>query len=99
MSIEERIAEIVTTHRRSDYWGGPDWDCGAPDCRASGNDHDDYAAHVASVLVAELGLQPRWSWESAEECRPDGFGSPEEALAEGHDKPTHCRYVTPWELS
>ena len=47
MSIEERIAEIVTTHRRSDYWGGPDWDCGAPDCRASGNDHDDYAAHVA----------------------------------------------------
>ena len=115
MSIEERIAELLSEHRferwsvsKDGYfaWWGHCVQCGfEPDRRNSSyvgwelDMHDDEARHAASVLVAELGLQPRWSWESAEECRPDGFGSPEEALAEGHDKPTHCRYVTPWELS
>lgn len=89
MSIKERMAEILSHHAQLDD----------SLCCECGEYDKPWGAHVASVLVAELGLQPRWSWESAEECRPDGFGSPEEALAEGHDRPTHCRYVTPWELS
>lgn len=94
MSIEERIAEIVTTHRRSDYWGGPDWDCDAPDCHAGGNDHADYAAHVASVLVAELGLEAQHRWTSSEEVAA-AYAAGQRAGGK-FTLPSVVRYVTRW---
>ncbi|MGV8064579.1 hypothetical protein PJP13_24250 [Mycobacterium kansasii] len=54
MSIEERITELHNDHRQ------PYRD--APWCRCGLNFKTDreHSAHVASVLVAELGLQPRF---------------------------------------
>lgn len=55
-NIQDRIAAIVRDHDCAYEWGGPDWFCGADSCRESGNDWDDYADHIAAVLVTELGM-------------------------------------------
>ena len=46
------VLAIISEHECSYEWGGPQWDCGANDCNASGWGWEEYAAHIAQVIEA-----------------------------------------------
>ncbi len=49
MSDFPSLTYVVQLHSRLDQWGGPEWDCGADSCSASGTGNRDYAEHIAEV--------------------------------------------------
>lgn len=104
--IRARMKAVLREHECSYHWGGPDWDCAAEGCNASGGFWEEYAAHVADVLAEQLGLTQQWTWSWPSRLTgtgEPGYGYPcesaeiaREECADGPEYDIVTRWHTPW---